>query len=252
MDQQIVEKLENIQNAINRIANVIDEDEYLKFKLITKLGDLNINLVYDRPSKKWTLLPKDNIDSIQYLGNQLDDLCTEINGYYLMNSINFSDNHEVSNSTEPIKPQVYIPPTFAELTTSSYKELKKEDDSTKFKNQSAKSDKGKLPITFVPTQIIRDVAAVRKYGNEKYHSPSNWVVVEKERYKDALMRHLLAYLDDENSIDEESGIKHLWHAACNIAFLCEMDRPDWEKMKMEIINRDPVLLEKIEKGEVQL
>ena len=91
-------------------------------------------------------------------------------------------------------------------------------------NQTAKADAGKLQITLVPRQIIRDIAAVRMYGNKKYGDPDNWRQVEPERYRDALMRHLLAYLDDPESIDEESGLRHLWHAACNIAFLCEMEK----------------------------
>ena len=90
-------------------------------------------------------------------------------------------------------------------------------------DQSAKADAGKLRITLVPRQIIRAIAHVRMYGNIKYKDPENWRQVEPERYKDALMRHLLAYLDDPHSIDDESGLPHLWHAACNIAFLCEME-----------------------------
>jgi hypothetical protein len=41
------------------------------------------------------------------------------------------------------------------------------------------------------------------------------------------MQHLdtfLAYLDDPAGVDEESGLPHLWHLACNIAFLCEMEK----------------------------
>ena len=90
-------------------------------------------------------------------------------------------------------------------------------------DQSAKADAGKLQITLVPTQIIRDIAEVRMYGNKKYGSADNWKQVEPVRYRDALMRHLLAYIDDPESVDAESGLPHLWHAACNIAFLCEME-----------------------------
>ena len=91
--------------------------------------------------------------------------------------------------------------------------------------QSAKADAGKLQITLVPRQIIRDIAAVRMYGNQKYPEGGvdNWKKVEPQRYRDALMRHLLADLDDPDSVDKESGIKHLKHAACNLAFLCEME-----------------------------
>lgn len=59
------------------------------------------------------------------------------------------------------------------------------------------------------------------YGNKKYHDPDNWKTVEESRYRDAAFRHFLAYLEDPDGVDEESGIAHLKHLACNIAFLCE-------------------------------
>ena len=93
-------------------------------------------------------------------------------------------------------------------------------------DQTAKADAGKLQLTLVPRNIIRAVAVVRAYGNQKYPEggPDNWKQVEKERYRDAMFRHLLAYLDDPTAVDPESGIPHLWHLACNCAFLCEMER----------------------------
>ncbi len=90
-------------------------------------------------------------------------------------------------------------------------------------NQEAKADAGKLPLTLVPREIIRAIAAIRRYGTIKYHDPDNWKRVEIERYRDAAFRHWLAYLDDPKGVDEESGLPHLWHLACNIAFLCEME-----------------------------
>ena len=41
-------------------------------------------------------------------------------------------------------------------------------------NQSAKADAGKLDLTLVPRQIIREIAAIRMYGNQKYGDPNNW------------------------------------------------------------------------------
>ena len=41
---------------------------------------------------------------------------------------------------------------------------------------------------------------------------------------DAAFRHFLAYLDEPDGVDKESGLPHLWHLACNIAFLCEMEK----------------------------
>ena len=90
-------------------------------------------------------------------------------------------------------------------------------------DQSAKADAGKPKLTMVPRQIIFDIAEVREYGNRKYHDPDNWMTVDKQRYRDAAFRHFMAYLDDPQGVDEESGISHLKHLACNIAFLCEME-----------------------------
>lgn len=90
-------------------------------------------------------------------------------------------------------------------------------------NRKAKADAGKPRLSLVPSEIIRDIARVREYGNDKYGDPENWKTVEPERYRDAAYRHLLAYVDDPQSIDEESGYPHLWHLACNVAFLCELE-----------------------------
>lgn len=90
-------------------------------------------------------------------------------------------------------------------------------------DQSVKSDKGKIRPTLVPVSLIKAVAAVREYGCQKYRDPENWKNVEPQRYKDALFRHWLSYLEDPNGVDAESGLPHLWHLACNAAFLIEME-----------------------------
>lgn len=93
------------------------------------------------------------------------------------------------------------------------------------KDQKAKADYGKEELILVPRRIIHDICAIRMYGNEKYPEggPDNWKQVEIERYRNAAYRHFLAYLDDPQGKDKESGFPHLWHLACNIAFLCEME-----------------------------
>ena len=101
----------------------------------------------------------------------------------------------------------------------------------------AKQDEGKIQMSLVPSQIIKDIAKVRMYGCQKYSSPANWVTVEKQRYIDALLRHLYQYLDDNSAIDEESGLPTIAHVACNVAFLCEMEREDWEERKIQIIKK---------------
>ena len=92
-------------------------------------------------------------------------------------------------------------------------------------NQAVKADAGKLRPTLVMPSLIWAVAAIRQYGTDKYGDPENWRQVEPQRYKDAAYRHWLAYLGGEER-DIESGYPHLWHLACNIAFLIEFD---WRK-----------------------
>ena len=89
--------------------------------------------------------------------------------------------------------------------------------------QEAKADAGKIDPTLVPRQIIWDIAEVREYGNKKYGSPDNWKEVEVKRYRAAAFRHMLAYLDDPSGVDEESGIQHYKHLACNLAFICALE-----------------------------
>lgn len=90
----------------------------------------------------------------------------------------------------------------------------------------AKADAGKPRLALVPPAIIEAVGAVRTFGTQKYGDPENWRQVEPARYRDALMRHLCAYLRNPAGVDAESGLPHLAHAACNVAFLLELERRD--------------------------
>lgn len=94
----------------------------------------------------------------------------------------------------------------------------------------AKADAGKPKLTLVPSQIIFDIAKIREYGNAKYPEggKDNWKKVEPERYRDAMYRHLLKYIDDPEGVDEESRLPHLWHLACNVAFLCELEKENFK------------------------
>lgn len=87
-----------------------------------------------------------------------------------------------------------------------------------------KRDSGKPRLALVPPGLIEAVGIVRTYGTAKYNDdPDGWRRVEPERYRDALMRHLVEYLRDPHSKDPESGLPHLWHVACNVGFLIEME-----------------------------
>ena len=75
------------------------------------------------------------------------------------------------------------------------------------------------------------VAEVGTFGANKY-SPGNWKYVDDgtNRYRDALGRHLMAYMKDPDSVDPESGKLHLAHAAWNAMAILQLylDQPEEE------------------------
>ena len=89
-------------------------------------------------------------------------------------------------------------------------------------DQMIKADAGKEELRLVPMEIMRNIATIRTYGNNKYKDPESWRRVAPERYIDAMMRHAIAFVENPTSVDEESKLPHLHHLACNVAFLCEM------------------------------
>ena len=93
-------------------------------------------------------------------------------------------------------------------------------------DQVAKHDAGKPRLFLVPPAIIEAVGRVRTYGTAKYGDPENWRKVEPDRYRDAMIRHICAYMRDPDGVDEESGLPHLEHVACNVAFLLEKKSGD--------------------------
>ena len=89
-------------------------------------------------------------------------------------------------------------------------------------NDKIKYDYGKPRLALVPPESIRAIGEVMTYGVTKYYEGS-WREVEPWRYRDAMMRHLVYYLEDPYSIDKESGLPHLWHLTTNAAILCELE-----------------------------
>ena len=86
-----------------------------------------------------------------------------------------------------------------------------------------KDDQHKPRVGLVPTTPLLDVAAVLTYGARKYDE-HNWRRgIKYSRLYDAALRHLLAFIDGEDT-DQESGLPHLAHAACELLMLMEMGR----------------------------
>lgn len=114
-------------------------------------------------------------------------------------------------------------------------------------DQNCKKDAGKPQLTLVPQQILYDIARVREFGIEKYHERDSWKRVDIQRYRDAAYRHFLAYLADPQGVDEESGLTHLSHLACNIAFLCDMEKDISERNTLsKAFNQKTKAMEEIE------
>lgn len=99
---------------------------------------------------------------------------------------------------------------------------------TQTDDQAAKHDAGKPMLSLVPPEIIYAIARVRQYGCEKYHDPDNWRKVSIERYWDAVLRHVLKAWWSPEAVDDESGLLHIEHVACNLAFILEMMREEKE------------------------
>ena len=86
-----------------------------------------------------------------------------------------------------------------------------------------KYDLGKLRFSLIPLSVIWALMAVLDFGARKYQAHS-WRNVEnaKERYYDALMRHVMDYRGG-NHIDEESGLPTLAHAYACLTFLLAIE-----------------------------
>lgn len=89
----------------------------------------------------------------------------------------------------------------------------------------AKMDAGKMAAGLFFHDFPRAIKAVIEvvtFGMVKY-SPSGWLTVPnaKQRYRDALYRHLLAM--ESQDYDKDSGYLHLAHAAWNALALLELE-----------------------------
>ena len=98
-----------------------------------------------------------------------------------------------------------------------------------------KFDQGKPLWRLLPWKALKVVVDVLTFGASKY-MPSGWMYVKNadERYIDAALRHLTAYMSGEKT-DSETGLNHLAHAVCCLLFLLHFDetgeRPYLEEKK---------------------
>lgn len=85
-------------------------------------------------------------------------------------------------------------------------------------SKGIKYDKGKVRLELYPPEALFATAQVLTVGATKYDA-RNWEEgLHFSRVFGALMRHLWAWWKGENT-DPETGLNHLHHAGCCIAFL---------------------------------
>lgn len=84
-----------------------------------------------------------------------------------------------------------------------------------------KDDAGKPRYSLVPADAMAQFVDVLTFGAKKY-GDHNWQQVPnlQDRYYDALQRHLTAYRAGDE-LDDESGLHHLAHAMCCVAFMMQ-------------------------------
>ena len=88
-----------------------------------------------------------------------------------------------------------------------------------------KLDSGKTRFTLVDPVFVEGFAKILTDGAQKY-GVDNWKLLpddELHRYQDALLRHINSYFKGEK-LDPDTGMSHLYHAACNLMFLDYFDR----------------------------
>lgn len=86
------------------------------------------------------------------------------------------------------------------------------------KDAATRYNDGKPRLGLIPPEIIIGIGQVLTFGAKKYDD-NNWKKgLSDENCMSSCLRHLMAYQGGEE-YDEESGISHLSHAACNLAFM---------------------------------
>ena len=99
--------------------------------------------------------------------------------------------------------------------------------------KGAKYDEGKPRPSLVPVEGIEAIMHVREFGKAKYADAEDWRKVPREKWLDALLRHVLHIWDNPLALDDESGLPALWHVITNAAFLCEAYKAELLKAQIE-------------------
>lgn len=131
-------------------------------------------------------------------------------------------------------------------TCNNY-ERSEEEEKQMGKKNAARFNSGKIRYDLIPPYALEQVARIYTFGSLKY-SDNNWWKGFKWR-KDTfgcILRHIYKWVRGE-SIDPESGVHHLAHAAWNCFALIEFEKND-----IGIDDRNPYSLDLVSKEEQSL
>lgn len=101
------------------------------------------------------------------------------------------------------------------------------------KPMDIKDTKGKLNYSQMQWEGIEAVAKVFQYAEKKYGNVSTWrnlTPASKDRYLNALMRHLVEIFKG-NRVDPESGLPHIYAVAWNALTSAYIDTKDDTRYK---------------------
>jgi hypothetical protein len=113
------------------------------------------------------------------------------------------------------------------------------------KEKFVKYDQDKIDFSMITPNFLAGMSRVLMHGAKKY-SRDNWKNADTkdglQRYKSALLRHVIAYTNGGEVIDGESGFAHIFHASCCLMFLEEFERRKKKeriiKEVVEYVNRE--------------
>ena len=95
-------------------------------------------------------------------------------------------------------------------------------------DEGVKHDGGKVRLELIPPEFLFATGVVLTFGADKYDD-RNWEKgMRWGRVFGAMMRHLWCWWAGDaptsrnfafGELDDETGVSHLWHASCCLAFL---------------------------------
>ncbi len=88
---------------------------------------------------------------------------------------------------------------------------------------ATKYDGDKARMELLPLPAMEKVAEVMTFGAAKY-ADNGWKSLPNAegRYTGAMLRHLAA-IERGEKVDPESGLRHIYHVACNALFLAHFE-----------------------------